>query len=107
MVNSAIINWYLKKQNVVETSIFGAELIALRTALEMTEAFVYKSIVLGVKVDDAPVILCDDSSVVINTSYPVSLLKKSIFPLHIIGFVRQWQWEAYWCILRRRSQLFG
>ena len=36
MVNSTIINWYSKKQIVVETSTFGAELIALRTALEMT-----------------------------------------------------------------------
>ena len=76
MINSAIINWYSKKQNVVETSTFGAELIALRTALEMTEALVYKLTMLGVKVDDTPVILCDNSSVVINTSYPESLLKK-------------------------------
>ena len=76
MMKSAIINWYSKKQNVVETSTFGAELIALRTALEMTEALVYKLAMLGVKVDDTPVILCDNSSVVINTSYPESLLKK-------------------------------
>ena len=61
---------------MVETSTFGAELIALRTALEMTEALVYKLTMLGVKVDDTPVILCDNSSVVINTSYPESLLKK-------------------------------
>ena len=76
MVNSAIINWYSKKQNVVETSTFGAELIALRTALEMTEALVYKLTMFGVKVDDTPVILFDNSSFVINTSYPESLLKK-------------------------------
>ena len=65
MVNSAII-----------TSTFGAELIALRTALEMTEAFVHKMTMFGVKVDDTPVVLCDNSSVVINTRYPESLLKK-------------------------------
>ena len=41
MINSAIINWYSKKKNVVETSTFGAELIALRTALGMIEALVF------------------------------------------------------------------
>ena len=76
MVNSTIINWYSKKQNVIETSMFGAELIALRMVLEMNEAFVYKLAMFGVEVDDTPVILCDNSSVVINTSYPESLLKK-------------------------------
>ena len=29
-----------------------------------------------VKIEDTPIILCDNSSVVINTSYPESLLKK-------------------------------
>ena len=89
MVNSAIINWYLEKQNVVETSTFGAELIALRTALEMTEALVYKLTMFGVKVDDTPVVLCDNSSVVINTSYPESLLKKK----HL-SIAYHWIYEA-------------
>ena len=61
---------------MVETSTFGTELIALRMALEMTEALVYKMTLFGVKVDYTPVVLCDNSSVVINTSYPESLLKK-------------------------------
>ena len=51
-------------------------MIALRTALEMTEALVYKLTMFGVKVDDTPVVLCDNSFVVINTSYPESPLKK-------------------------------
>ena len=49
MMDPTIMNWYSKKKNVVETSTFGAELTALRTALEMTEALVYKLVMLGGK----------------------------------------------------------
>ena len=40
-VNRAPIIWYSKKQNTVETSTFGSELVALRIATEITEGLRY------------------------------------------------------------------
>ena len=34
-VNRALVNWFSKKQNSVETSTFGSEFMALKTAMEM------------------------------------------------------------------------
>ena len=41
-VNRALIVWYSKCQNTVETSTFGSEFIAMKTAVEQIEAFRYK-----------------------------------------------------------------
>ena len=41
-VNRALVNWFSKKQNLVETSTFGSEFMALKTALEMVIGLRYK-----------------------------------------------------------------
>ena len=41
-VNNALIIWYSKHQNTVESSSFGSELVALRIATDMIEALRYK-----------------------------------------------------------------
>ena len=41
-INKAPIHWYSKSQTKVEASIFGAELCAMKTAVEMIEALRYK-----------------------------------------------------------------
>ena len=40
-VNSAPIIWYSKRQNTVESSTFGSEIIAMKQATDMIEALVY------------------------------------------------------------------
>jgi hypothetical protein len=41
-LNRAPITWYSKAQNMVESSTFGLEFVALRIAVEMTKALRYK-----------------------------------------------------------------
>ena len=75
-VNRAPIMWYSKRQNTVETSSFGSEMVALKIAVEMIEGLRYKLRMFGVPIDGETDIFCDNQSVVKNTSLPESALKK-------------------------------
>jgi hypothetical protein len=74
--NSAPIVWYSKAQATVETSTFGSEFVALRIAVELIEALRYKLRMLGVPIEGPTNVLCDNKSVVTNSTEPSSVLKK-------------------------------
>ena len=76
MVNRAPILWYSKRQDTVETSTFGSEYVALKTAVEMIEGLRYKLRMMGVPLDGPADVFCDNESVVTNTTKPESTLKK-------------------------------
>ena len=76
MLNRAPIMWYSKRQNTVETSTFGSEFIALKTAVEMIEGLRYKLRMMGIEVEGSTNVFCDNESVVKNTTRPESTLKK-------------------------------
>jgi len=75
-INQAPIIWYNKRQNTVEASSFGSEYIALRICTEMVEALRYKLRCFGVPVEGPADVLCDNRSVVTNSSVPTSVLNK-------------------------------
>ena len=75
-VNQAPIVWYSKRQNTVEASSFGSEYIALRICTEMVEALRYKLRCFGVPIEGACDVMCDNRSVVTNSSVPTSVLNK-------------------------------
>ena len=50
-VNKAPILWYSKRQNTVETSTFGSEIVAMKIAVELIEGFRYKLRMLGVPIE--------------------------------------------------------
>ncbi len=75
-LNSAPILWYSKKQNSVETSTYGSEYIALKTAVEIVKGMRYKLRMLGVPIDGHAHMRVDNMSVVKNSSIPESVLKK-------------------------------
>ena len=75
-INKAPIHWYSKKQNTVESSTFGAEFCAMRTAVEMVEALRYKLRMFGVPIDGPANVYCDNEAVYKNTTIPESVLKK-------------------------------
>ena len=75
-VNRAPILWYSKRQNTVETSTFGSEFIAMKTATEMVEGLRYKLRMMGVEVAGPTNVFCDNESVVMNATRPESTLKK-------------------------------
>ena len=75
-INKAPIHWYSKKQSTVEASTFGAEFCAMRKAIEMVEGLHYKLRMIGVPIDGATNIYCDNEAVYKNTVVPESTLKK-------------------------------
>ena len=75
LLNKAPIIWYSKRQNTVETSTFGSEFIAMKTAVEMIEGLSYKLRMMGIEIDGSTNVFCDNESVVTNTTRPESTLK--------------------------------
>ena len=75
-INRAPIIWYSKRQNTVETSTFGSEFIAMKTAVEQIESLRYKLRMFGVPIEGPTNVYCDNETVFKNTTIPESTLKK-------------------------------
>jgi hypothetical protein len=75
-VQNAPIIWYSKKQNTVDSSTFGSELVALRVARDLISALRTKLRLFGVPMKGPANVLCDNLGVVKNTSIPESTLTK-------------------------------
>ena len=75
-INRAPIIWYSKRQNTVETSTFGSEFVAMRIAVELTEALRYKLQMFGIPLDGPTNVFCDNEAVTKNATIPESTLKK-------------------------------
>jgi hypothetical protein len=72
----APIIWYSKRQNTVETSMFGSEFIVLKIAVELTDALIYKLRMFRVPIEGETRIMCDNESVVRSSSCAETMLKK-------------------------------
>ena len=75
-LNRSLTTWYSKKQTSIETSTFGAEFSAMKTAVELIEGLRYKLQMMGVPIDDPAIVKGDNMSVIKNSSIPESVLKK-------------------------------
>jgi hypothetical protein len=75
-VNQAPIVWFSKRQNTVETSIFGSEFVALKIAIDQVEGLRYKLRMMGVPLTRPTSLFCDNKSAVQKSSVPESVLKK-------------------------------
>jgi hypothetical protein len=75
-VNKAPILWHSKRQNTVESSTFGSEIVALKNAIELIEGLRYKLRMFGIQIEGPTDIFCDNEAVVRNCSTPESVLKK-------------------------------
>jgi hypothetical protein len=76
MLNNMPIRWISKRQNTVETSTYGSELVASRVATELIleDRYILRS--LGEALDGPALMLGDNMPVVLNTTVPSSVLKK-------------------------------
>jgi hypothetical protein len=74
-VNSAPIVWFSKRQNTVESATFGAEFIALKTAIEHIDALRYKLRMFGIPLEGSTSVFCDNEAVVKNSTFTESTLK--------------------------------
>jgi hypothetical protein len=77
-INRAPTLWYSKRQNTVESSTFGSEFIAAKTAVDMIEGLRYKlrMLVLGITIDGPTSLFGDNQSVVVSATRASSTLKK-------------------------------
>jgi hypothetical protein len=75
-IQNAPILWYSKKQNTVESSTFGSELVAMRVARDLIAALRIKLKLFGVPITGPANVLRDNQGVVKNTSVPESTLTK-------------------------------
>jgi hypothetical protein len=76
MLNNTPIRWISMRQQTVETSTYGSELVASRVAMELILDIRYMLRSLGVALDGPALMLGDNTSVVLNTIVPSSVLKK-------------------------------
>ena len=75
-VNNAPILWYSKRQNTVESSTFGSELIAMRTVAETNDSLRYKLRMFGIPIEGESDVYCDNQSVVNSGTRPECVLSK-------------------------------
>ena len=75
-MNEAPIIWFSKKQNTVESSTFSSEFIAIKTCVEHIAALRFKLRMFSIPVNGEANILCDNESVVNNSSKIESVLNK-------------------------------
>ena len=75
-INRAPIMWVSKRTNMVESSTFGSEIVAMCNAVDVIEGLRYKLRMFGVDIDGPTNVFCDNEAVTKNCSIPESTLKK-------------------------------
>ena len=75
-LNSTPIRWYSKRQNCVETSTYGSEVVSGRIAVDLMVELQYNLRMLGAPVKGSSYLFGDNKSMITNTSLPHSMLKK-------------------------------
>jgi hypothetical protein len=75
-LNMAPIVWFSKRQPTIETSVFGAEFVAMKVGMETVRGLRYKLRMMGVPLSGPSHFYGDNMSVIHNTQRPESTLKK-------------------------------
>jgi hypothetical protein len=82
-VQNALIMWYSKKQNTVESSTFGSELVALRIARDLLVALRIKLKMFGVLINGPANVFCDNQGYTLLVPTPMAhSLARTIVLLH-------------------------
>ncbi len=75
--NLAHIMWLSKQQATIETSVFGAEIVAMKHGIETLRGLRYKIRMMGITLSEPTYIYGDNKSQVTNSSRPESTFKKN------------------------------
>ena len=76
LANNMPIRAISKRQATVETSTYGAEMVAARIAVDLIIELRYTLRMMGIPIDGPAMLFGDNKSVVLNTTVPSSVLKK-------------------------------
>ena len=68
-LNSAPIAWLSKKQATIETSVFGAEFVAMKIGMEKIWGLQYKLRMVGLPISGPSLIYGDNMSIIHNTQW--------------------------------------
>ncbi len=71
-LNMSLVTWFSKKQSTIETSVFGAEFVAMKQGMEALRGIRYKLRMMGVELSGPSYIYGDNMSVIHNTQRPES-----------------------------------
>ena len=74
--NMALIHWVSKRQPTIETSVFGAEFVAMKHGIERLRGLRYKLRMMGIPLSRTSYIFSDNKSQVTNLTKPKSTLKR-------------------------------
>jgi hypothetical protein len=75
-MNAALVQWFSKQQATIETSVFGAEFVAIKIGMESLRGLCYKLRMMGVGISGPSNIYGNNMSVIHNTQRLESMLKK-------------------------------
>jgi hypothetical protein len=75
-LNMLLINSLSQKQPLIELSVFGAEFVAMKLSLEALRGIRYKLRMMGIPIAGPTYVYGDNMSVIHNTQWPESTLKK-------------------------------
>ena len=67
-VNTKLVQWFSKKQSTLETSVFGAEFVAMKKVVDALRGLRYKLRIMSIPISSPSYIYGDYMSVVHNTS---------------------------------------
>jgi hypothetical protein len=76
LLNILLINWLSQKQPTIESSVFGAEFVAMMLGVEVLWGIQYKLHMMGVLIAGPSYIYGNNMSIIHNTQCPESTLKK-------------------------------
>jgi hypothetical protein len=72
----ALVDWLSKRQPTIETSVFGAEYVAMKQGIERLRGIRYKLRMMGIPVTGPSYVYGDNKSAIINSTKPESTLNK-------------------------------
>ena len=75
-MNTALVQWFSKKQSKVETSVFGAEFLTMKQGIDVLRGLRYKLRMMGIPISSPLYIYGDYVSIVNDTSKPELVLRK-------------------------------
>jgi len=74
--NMALIDWVSKKQPTIETSVFGAEFVAMKHRIEKLRGLRYKCRMMGIPLTGPSYVYGNNKLAITNSTTPESTLKK-------------------------------
>jgi hypothetical protein len=66
-MNTALVQWFSKQQATIETSVFGAEFVAMKIGMESLRGLCYKLCMMGVGISGPSYIYGNNMLVIYNT----------------------------------------